>query len=389
MSLHPTTPLTERIDAIRLSRVSGIGPANFTKLMRQYGSATQALDNLPDRFRLAGRETTPAIPSRTAIETELAWLDKHHGRALLRSDPEYPRLLSHITDAPPVLFTQGHVHKLSQPAIGIVGARNASAAGIRMAESLSAEMAAHNLCVVSGLARGIDSAAHQAALHPGLTIAAIAGGLDHIYPPEHTHLQHAIAERGCLVTEAPLGTIPQARHFPRRNRLIAGLGLGCVVVEAALHSGTLITARLAQDYERPLFAVPGSPLDPRSRGGNMLLRHGAILTENIHDILPELSLQMPAHLPAPWCFNQQNTLGFCESFSPWNGFKTPPNTPEEDLDFIIERIHPLLSVTSVTVDEVVSRCQFSVSAVLSALTELELGGVLEFVPGGRVALLPT
>ncbi|MBR0558505.1 DNA-processing protein DprA [Neokomagataea anthophila] len=389
MSLHPTTPLTERINAIRLSRVSGVGPANFTKLMRQYGSATQVLDNLPERFLRAGRATTPAIPSRTTIEAELAWLDQNHGRALLRSDPEYPRLLSHITDAPPVLFTRGDVRKLSQPAIGIVGARNASAAGIRMAESLSAEMAAHNLCVISGLARGIDSAAHQAALHPGLTVAAIASGLDHIYPPEHTHLQHAIAERGCLITEAPLGTIPQARHFPRRNRLIAGLGLGCVVVEAALHSGTLITARLAQDYERPLFAVPGSPLDPRSRGGNMLLRHGAILTENIHDILPELSLQMPAYLPAPWCFNRQNTLGFSESSIPWEGPKIQPNTPQEDLDFIIEHIHPLLSVTSVTVDEVVSRCQFSVSAVLSALTELELGGVLEFVPGGRVALLPT
>ncbi|GBR46462.1 DNA processing protein DprA [Neokomagataea tanensis NBRC 106556] len=356
--------------------------------MRQYGSATQALDNLPDRFRRAGRSALPTIPTQTEIETELAWLETHNGHTLLRSDPDYPALLTHIPDAPPVLFAQGDVRKLSQPAIGIVGARNASAAGIRIAESLAAEIAAHGYYVLSGLARGIDSAAHKAALHPGLTVAAIAGGLDHIYPPEHEQLQNDIAERGCLITEAPLGTVPQARHFPRRNRLIAGLGIGCIIVEAALHSGTLITARLARDYDRPLFAVPGSPLDPRSRGGNMLLKHGATLTENIHDILPELPTSLPDYIPAPWGIKQQNTLGFYDTPSPWSPTPTPSNMREKDLDFIIEHIRPLLSVTSVTVDEVVSRCQFSVSAVLSALTELELGGVLEFVPGGRVALLP-
>lgn len=389
MPLPSTPSLTERIDTIRLSRVTGIGPANFSKLMRQYNSATVALDHLPERLKSAGRKNLPPMPTRSAIETELAWYERHNGRVLLRSDPDYPRLLSHITDAPPVLFAQGDIRKLSQPTIGIVGARNASSAGIRMAESLAAELAAHGYCVVSGLARGIDSAAHQAALHPGLTVAAIAGGLDSLYPPENALLQHTIAERGCILTEAPLGTTPQARHFPRRNRLIAGLGIGCIVVEAALHSGTLITARLVHEYDRILFAVPGSPLDPRSRGGNMLLRNGAILTENIHDILPELPPDMPDYSPAPWAIKQQNTLGFYDTPSAWNVPHTSSSAQEEDLDFIIETLHPLLSVTSVTVDEVVSRCQFSVSAVLSALTELELGGVLEFVPGGRVALLPT
>ncbi|QDH25929.1 DNA-protecting protein DprA [Neokomagataea tanensis] len=385
------TPLSaaERVDMIRLSRISGIGPVNFGKLLRKYGSAVAALENLPDRLARAGRKDFSPPPTRTAIETELAWLERNNGHVLFRSDPHYPTLLSHVPDAPPILYARGNIKQLSQPAIGIVGARNASAAGIRMAESLSAELAAHGFHVVSGLACGIDSAAHQAALHPCKTIAAIAGGLDAYYPRENELLQNAIAENGCILTEAPLGTMPQARHFPRRNRLIAGLGIGCIIVEAALYSGTLITARLAQDYNRTVFAVPGSPLDPRSRGGNLLLRNGAVLTEGAQDILSEISSDMPDYLPAPWTTQQQNLLGFQEKTIRWKGATTPPENAENDLDFVIQNIRPLLSVTSVTVDEVVSRCQFSVSDVLSALTELELGGVLEFVPGGRIALLPT
>nr|WP_082784502.1 DNA-processing protein DprA [Gluconobacter thailandicus] len=377
-----------RLDAMRLARTPGVGPINFSRLLCQYGSPTAAVEALPDRMRQAGRLDLPSIPSAAQMASEVEALQQRGGDVLIRGDAAYPLMLSFIKDAPPVLFVQGNPAKLSLRSVGIVGARNASAAGIRMAESLSAELADSGICVVSGLARGIDSAAHEAALYPGLTTAAVAGGLDHVYPPENAKLQASIAERGCVVTEAPLGTIPQARHFPRRNRLIAGISLGCVVVEAALHSGTLITASLALSYDREVYAVPGSPLDPRSRGGNDLLRHGATLTENVQDILSCLPSELPEPLLPPWMKNQQNTAlfqGFSEPCMPW-GMEAPE--PWEDPDLVLEKVLPLLSVIPVTVDEVMRRCQFSVSAVLSVLTELELGGVVEFVPGGRVALQP-
>ncbi|MBF0859247.1 DNA-protecting protein DprA [Gluconobacter sp. LMG 31484] len=385
----PVMSATDRIDALRLARTPGVGSINFARLMTQYGSAGAALAALPARMRKAGRREEPVIPSVSRMTEELERLEKLGGNMLIRSDRDYPLLLSRVPDAPPVLFTLGDVRKLSVRAVGVVGARNASAAGIRMAESLSAEMAHAGLCVISGLARGIDSAAHAAALHPGLTVAAIAGGLDHVYPPENASLQQQIAERGCLVTEALLGTAPQARHFPRRNRLIAGMSQACLIIEAMLGSGTLITADLAQSYNRELLVVPGSPLDPRSRGGNQLLKTGqATLTENISDILQALPLELPPRELAPWQRAPgHNPLltGFSEPSVAWGA------APEDDWidpDVIQKTVCALLSVTPVAVDEVVRRCQFSVSAVLATLAELELGGVVEFVPGGRVALLP-
>ena len=358
----------DRLDAMRLARTPGVGPINFSRLLCQYGSPTAAVEALPERMRQAGRLDLPVIPSAAQMASEVEALHRMGGDVLIRGDADYPLMLSFIKDAPPVLFVQGDPAKLSLRSVGIVGARNASAAGIRMAESLAAELADSGICVVSGLARGIDSAAHEAALYPGLTTAAVAGGLDHVYPPENAKLQ--------------------ARHFPRRNRLIAGISLGCVVVEAALHSGTLITASLAISYSRELYAVPGSPLDPRSRGGNDLLRQGATLTENVQDILSCLPSELPDPLLPPWRQNQQNTAlfqGFSEPYAAWG---MDASEPWEDPDLVLEKVLPLLSVIPVTVDEVVRRCQFSVSAVLSVLTELELGGVVEFVPGGRVALQP-
>ncbi|GBQ95377.1 DNA-processing protein DprA [Gluconobacter cerinus] len=378
----------ERLDAMRLARTPGVGPINFSRLLCQYGSPTAALSALPERMRQAGRLDLPVIPSANQMADEVETLRKMGGNVLIRGDANYPLMLSFIKDAPPVLFVQGDPAKLSLRSVGIVGARNASAAGIRMAESLSAELADSKICVVSGLARGIDSAAHEAALYPGLTAAAVAGGLDHVYPPENAKLQANIAERGCLVTEAPLGTVPQARHFPRRNRLIAGISLGCVVVEAALHSGTLITASLAISYDREVYAVPGSPLDPRSRGGNELLRRGATLTENVQDILSCLPSELPAPLSPPWV-KQSHQPGILQGFSePYTAWNVSTEDHWEDPDLVLSEVLPLLSMTPVTVDEVMRRCQFSVSAVLSTLTELELGGVVEFVPGGRVALQP-
>ncbi|GBR68836.1 DNA-processing protein DprA [Gluconobacter kanchanaburiensis] len=389
LGLPATTSFTDRIDALRLARTLGVGPVNFTRLMTQYGSAGVALAALPGRMRKAGRRDEAVIPSVSSMTDELERLEKLGGRMLLRGDADYPLMLSRIPDAPPVLFTLGDVRKLSMRSVGVVGARNASAAGIRIAESLSAEIAQAGLCIISGLARGIDSAAHAAALHPGLTVAAIAGGLDHVYPPENTSLQKRIAEQGCLVTESLLGTAPLARHFPRRNRLIAGISLGCLIIEATLGSGTLITAELAQSYNRELLVVPGSPLDPRSRGGNQLIKTGqATLTENIGDILQALPPDLPRREPAPWQRSASHNpllTGFSEPSHPWSATSEADWT---DPDLVGKTVCALLSVTPVTVDDVVHRCQFSVSAVLATLAELELGGVVEFVPGGRVALLP-
>ncbi|EHH67064.1 DNA-processing protein DprA [Gluconobacter morbifer] len=385
----PLSP-TVRLDTLRLAKTPGGGPVSFARLLEQYGTADRTLEALPERMRRAGRAAPPDIPSRTRMADELAALEKLGGRMLLRGEPDYPHLLAHIPDAPAVLFTLGNPARLSMRAVGVVGARNASGAGLRMAESLSAELAHAGVCVVSGLARGIDSAAHAAALSTGLTAAAVAGGLDHVYPPENAWLQAEIAERDCLVTEALLGTAPQARHFPRRNRLIAGISLGCLVVEASLRSGTLITAKLAGSYDRDVFAVPGSPLDPRSHGGNDLLRqHVAVLTENLHDILTVLPTVLPPRKSEPWQNGDAGKplfSGFSEPQALWKNAEPEAWT---DPDLVLEKVRPLLSVTAIAVDEVVRRCQFSVSAVLSVLTELELGGVVEFVPGGRVALLPT
>ncbi|NVN02841.1 MULTISPECIES: DNA-processing protein DprA [Asaia] len=373
--MTPSPSGNERIDMVRLARTDGIGPVNFRRLLNEHGSAGVAIDALPERARKAGRRGGVSIPSRESVQEEQAALERLGGRMMVIGDADYPPLLARIPDAPPVLNIWGRAELLCGRTIGIVGARNASAGGLRIAESLSGALALEGCVIVSGLARGIDSVAHRAALHPGMTIGAAAGGLDCFYPPENEGLYRAVAERGCIVTEAPLGTIPQASHFPRRNRLIAGLSLGVILVEAALRSGTLITARLALDYGRDVFAVPGSPLDPRSRGGNDLLRQGAILTETAQDVLSQIgsgsdSLKTPEWTGLP---------GFSEPDQP--DFAPAP-TPEE----VRGTLRDLLSPTPVAVDDIVARCQFSVSMVLSALSELELGGIATFLPGGQVVL---
>jgi DNA processing protein len=267
--------------------------------------------------------------------------------------------------------------------VALVGGRNASANGQHMAENLAAELA-HTLVVVSGLARGIDAAAHKGALQTGHTIAAVAGSLDMPYPPEHADLQRRIAEAGVVVSEAPWGTTPQARHFPRRNRIIAGLALGVVVVEAALRSGSLITARLAQEAGRELFAVPGSPLDPRSRGANDLIRQGAHLVETAADVLENL----PDHpqregLSRSPLFARGTIPGAAEAPTEW---EEPAEAPVDPLKTRMQVID-LLSISPTAVDEVVRRCQFSAAAVMAVLLELELAGRIQTLPGSRVALL--
>ncbi len=365
------------IDHLRLVRTETVGPVTYRRLLRRYGSPTAALAALPQLARSAGRTTPPAIPKAKDIEQEVRATQRLGGRFLFQGEPDYPALLAMLDDAPPCLIVQGDVSALSARAVAAVGGRNASANGQRMAEVLAADLA-RQVVVVSGLARGIDTAAHRGALTTGRTVAAIAGGLDVPYPEENADLQVLIGTSGAVVTEMPLGTVPQARHFPRRNRIIAGLSLGVVVIEAAPRSGSLITARIAQDAGREVFAVPGSPLDPRARGGNDLIRQGAPLVENASDVLDNLpdSGRLPERSPL---FSTKEIAEHPADEEAWPTAEPPAGAHAQ--------VIALLSPEPTKVDDLVRRCQFSPSAVLAVLLELELAGRVRTLPGSRVALL--
>ncbi|MBV9747550.1 MAG: DNA-protecting protein DprA [Acetobacteraceae bacterium] len=375
---------SDAVDRLRLARTEGVGPVAYRRLLARYGTAAAALAAVPSLARAGGRQSPPTIVSPEEAESELRGTARLGGRLIFLGDPDYPPLLALLDDAPPAIAVLGDPAALAAHAVALVGGRNASANGQRIAESLAAELA-RSLVVVSGLARGIDAAAHLGALQSGRTVAAVAGGLDTPYPPEHASLQHRVAEQGAVITEAPLGTVPQARHFPRRNRIIAGLALGVVVVEAALRSGSLITARLAQEAGRELFAVPGSPLDPRSRGANDLIRQGAHITETAQDVLENLpdhpGREGLARLPM---FSRGPAPGVAESSVSW---KEPPE-PVAELVKARMQVLDLLGSSPTAVDDVIRRCQFSAAAVMAILLELELAGQLETLPGSRVALLP-
>ena len=355
------------LERLRLARTEGVGPVTYRRLMARFGSPGGALDALPGLARDAGRATPPMIPAVDAVRREMEGLAKLGGRLLFVDDAAYPALLRELEAPPPVLSVLGSVACLSEPCIALVGARNASANGQRMAETLAADLAMAGFVVVSGLARGIDRAAHVGAMHLGRTVAAVAGGVDMPYPPENVALQAEIVEKGgAVVAEAPLGTAPQARHFPRRNRVIAGLSRGVVVVEAAPRSGSLITARLAVEFSRELFAVPGSPLDPRCMGSNDLIRsEGAHLTESATDVKRVLADLARFAVP-------KGVAGFAEV-----------RAPAEDRDAVRLKLLELLGPSAVPVDDLLRRCHFSASAVLGALGELEAEGTVQQL-GGQV-----
>ena len=277
----------ERMDWLRLIRSENIGPITFYQLLARYGSATAALEALPDLARRGGRNGGIRVPTRADALKEMAAVERAGATLIAWGEPNYPPALTSVEDAPPLLSARGNLALASRRAIAIVGARNASANGKRFARDIAMQLGQHDLAVVSGLARGIDAAAHEGALQSG-TIAVLATGIDQVYPEENRALQQAIGEHGLLLAEQPVGTEPHARNFPRRNRIISGIATGVLVVEAALKSGSLITARLALEQGREVFAVPGSPLDPRCRGTNDLIRRGAKLTEDAEDILGEI-----------------------------------------------------------------------------------------------------
>ncbi len=271
----------ERLAWLRLIRTENVGPITFRQLLRRFGSADAALDALPDLARRGGRARPIRICSAAAARCELEALEALDARLIALFEPDYPLALAALDDAPPLICCFGLPHLLQRNAVAVVGARNASANGRRQARQIAAELGSAGLLVVSGMARGIDAAAHEGALDSG-TVAVVAGGVDVIYPEENGALYGEIKARGVVLSEMPAGTVPQARHFPRRNRLISGMALGTLVVEAAPHSGSLITARFALDQGREVLAVPGSPLDPRARGCNDLIRQGRVRSIPIH-----------------------------------------------------------------------------------------------------------
>ncbi|HWU91706.1 MAG TPA: DNA-processing protein DprA [Sphingomicrobium sp.] len=353
------------IDRLRLLRTAGIGPVTYRQLIARFGSAAEALAAVPDLARRGGGKA-PVLCSREAAEREIARVEALGGRFLVLGQGLYPRLLAELEDAPPLLIAKGDLKLLDRPAVAIVGARNASAAACRFARGLAHDLGARDLVVVSGLARGIDSAAHDGALESG-TIGVIAGGIDVFYPPENEERQKALFERGLVLAEMPPGTEPRARHFPYRNRIIAGLAAGTIVVEAAPRSGSLITARLAAEAGREVMAVPGSPLDPRAQGCNQLIRDGATLIQTADDVLESVSPAQPRFA------------------SPVHRFEaaSEPADGSADASGIVEG---LLGPSPAPVDEIIRLSGASSGAVQMALLELDLAGRLERHAGGKVSL---
>jgi DNA processing protein len=367
---QPAKQLTppERRDWLRLSRSDTIGPITFNMLLARYGSVAQVITALPDLACRSGKNHLQLI-SATQAEDEIAAHDNYGAKLVAHCEPDYPHLLAIVEDAPPLISVFGKADVLNKKCLAIVGARNASLNGKKMAEQLACDFGAVGCITVSGLARGIDTAAHQGSLASG-TIAVLAGGIDNIYPQENRNLYEAIAATGCIVAEMPFGSEPRAQHFPRRNRIISGLSLGTVVVEAAHKSGSLITAHRALEQGREVFAVPGSPLDPRCQGTNTLIKQGATLIENAADVLENLPRQIRIAEPI-----QASLL--------------PPAQPVADTEFtqtynqIIEKLSP----SPVAVDELIRQCHLSPPLVLTVLLEFELAGLVQRQPGNKVILV--
>jgi DNA processing protein len=358
------------IARLRLIRTAQIGPVTYRQLVARFGDAAAAIEALPQLAQRGGGRA-PAIAPVAVAERELATARKLGARHLFIEDDDYPALLAELDDAPPAMMVRGNLAFAARTTVAMVGARNASAAACRFARQLAAELGREGATVVSGLARGVDTAAHVGSIATsdsgGGTIGVIAGGIDVVYPPENAELQERIANEGLLIAEQPPGTEPRARHFPYRNRIIAGLSLGTVVVEAAPRSGSLITARLAGEQGREVMAVPGSPLDPRAQGCNGLIREGATLVQSAADVLEQI-----------------RPIDARGVRSPVSRFVSQP---EDASDTERRAVVDLLGPVPVSADEMIRQSGLSPAVVQTVLLELELAGRLERRAGGLVALV--
>jgi DNA processing protein len=359
----------QRLDWLRLIRSENVGPRTFRTLVNHFGGARQALKALPDLARRGGAEKPGRVCTAAEAEQEIAALKKRGIALIALGEPDYPPRLRMIDDAPPLLAVSGEKEILLSPMVALVGSRNASAAGAKFANQLARELGHAGFTVASGLARGIDAAAHRATIETG-TVAVLAGGHAHIYPPEHVDLLASILERGAAISEMPLTWEPRGRDFPRRNRLISGLSLGVVIVEAARRSGSLITARMALEQGREVFAVPGSPLDPRSEGTNALIKQGAAVVTEVDDVIAVLRpiLGQISELPAQ------------EPSREAAGGDGEPAADER------RRIIGLLGPVGVEIDDLVRLSGSSPATVRMVLLELEIAGRIERQAGGRIAL---
>lgn len=365
-STHPKNPPTtedERFLWLRLLRSRRVGPATFHRLMGEYGSAQAALSVLPEIAAEAGVDDYRICPEGV-IEAEFKAARKAKARLICFGDPDYPKSLYDLSDAPPLLWARGEIGLLHQDAIALVGARNASSLGCRMARSLSLELGQKAQVIVSGLARGIDAAAHEAALKTG-TIAVFGGGVDRIYPAENKTLAEDILKQGLILSEQPMGLQPQARHFPARNRIISGLARAVVVVEAAAKSGSLITARNALDQGRDVLAVPGHPFDARAAGCNILIRDGATLVRNAEDIIEELAIPEPVQPDLPLADKGQDSLSDTAKLH----------------DKILNRLGPI----PLAEDQLIFDLKSKAKSLAPALSTLELHGKILRRAGGLLS----
>lgn len=355
-----------RIARLRLIRTPTIGPITYRQLIARFGSAEAAIDALPD-LAARGGGRAPKVIDSAPVEREIAAVEKLGARYLFLDDADYPPLLAELDNAPAVMTLRGDLTLTRRTTVAMVGARNASAAACRFARGLAVELGREGVVVVSGLARGLDTAAHAGSLATG-TIGVIASGIDISFPPENRALQEQVAEQGLLIAEQPPGMEPLARNFPHRNRVIAGLAMGTVVVEAAPKSGSLITARLANEAGRDVMAVPGSPLDPRAQGCNLLIREGAMLVQSAADVLEMIR-------PIDTRMVRSPTSEFTGAPA------ADPSAPDR------ASIADLLGPVPVAIDELIRQSGLPSAIVATVLLELELAGRLERHAGGRVSLI--
>lgn len=361
----------QRINWLRLIRTENVGPATFRDLINRFGSAESAIEMLPELASRGGAARLPRVPGVAEAEDELARVAKAGARIAAIGEEDYPAMLRTMDHPPPLVTVRGDASVFAHPAVAIVGARNASLSGIKLARMFAAELGAAGYAVISGLARGIDAAAHEGALRTG-TVSVLAGGIDMPYPAENIPLlEELVGAGGAAISEMPAGWEPRARDFPRRNRLVAGLSLGLVVIEAAKRSGSLISARLAGDMGRLVFAVPGSPLDPRAAGSNGLLKDGAILVTESADVIDHL-LALQGH-----------KVDAQRQFEEPPDFAASPPPGEDERAQVLDALGP----TPVGIDEIIRYTGLHPAQVYSILLELDLAGRIERHPGNQVSII--
>lgn len=368
---------TERLAAMRLFRTENIGPITYYQLIERFGSAGEALTQLPELAKRGGRKKPLTPPSEKEIEREYKALLKLGGQIITVQDKAYPLALTATEDAPPVLSVIGNVSLLNKSCVAIVGARNASINGRKFARKIAHELGARGQTITSGLARGIDTAAHEGSIDTG-TIAVVASGIDVVYPEENQKLYEEIAEKGLIIAENKLGAKPYTSAFPRRNRIVSGISKGIIVVEATRRSGSLITARMAGEQGRDVYAVPGSPFDPRAAGPNYLIREGATLVRNADDVMEILMDFSGNSLREP----PTAVINFIPHLQ-----EVQNKDNEEAPEIRQEKILSHLSFTPISVDELLRACHLTISALQTTLLELELAGRVKRLPGNRLSLL--